>query len=1713
MTRFLTFTTVLLFHFLSFSQANGNEWINYNQEYYKFKVFSTGIHKLTYETLNAAGVNLSSVSPQQFQIFGKQKELPIYIVGGNDNSFDAGDYILFFGEKNDGWLDSLLYVDPVGIGNPGYSLYNDTIHYFFTWNSSGNNLRYQWYDDQNFGNVSNTTTYLISKAVLSNSGNYYDMKDANGYSSSSYFLNGEGWGSNQFNGVNGTTQTYNIATPSPYTGSDAPVTHFIGLSVSNSNATNTTSITGPNHNFAWLFGTSQLQLYYEEFQGYEQKRISLDIPTSLLVNGNTPVRYKILASSSYATDYQAVSYISLRYPKIPTLNNQNYGRYWVKNNTSATSSKIELAQAPLGNQGWIFVQGAQPKVIPATYVSADNYRFLLPNNTSGPEQEIIIANAASYINVNEISPVSSNNKFIRYTVDANDDKTILMIYHPSMESSSQRYADYRRSSDGGNFTVILADINQLSYQYGGGIDRHILSVRRFVQEITSNSNYIPQALYLLGKGIREANDLNGNTAGARKSSAYADLNFIPSFGYPSSDALITAGLGTTIWEPLVPTGRIAAKNDSELDLYLDKVKQHDAFNNPNLEEYTSENRDWQKHIIHFSGGGTTSEQNEFYYYLSGMEKTIEDSLYGGEVTTIRKMNSLPLDPVVISEVTDRISEGASILNFFGHASADGFEINVDEPSNWNNQGKYPLVIGNACYSGDIYHLSTSVSEKFVLTPQEGAIAFLSTVKTGFGFSLNYFTSELYRQLGYKNYRKSLGYLMKETIRTIRSNFTPNIYNETTCQQMALHGDPLLVINSHEKSEIEITEQSLYFEPQSFDLSLDSISVNLILTNIGKSVTDTFTVDFTRSYPNGVDSVYHFTVPKLHYKDTLTFKIPLDGSNAAGMNYISADVDLPSMIDEYENITNNQLKKNLFINVEGILPVYPYNYAVVPKDTVTVKASTINPLASWRSYRFELDTTDLYNSPEKRYAIISGYGGVKEVKYNQWLSANGASKPLTCTDSTVYFWRVSVDSSVLDWKEFSFQYIPNKNGWGQDHFFQFKNNNFYSLEYDRNSRQRIFDTVPQTIGAKIINKPATNEEYNGSFSALNGQSIEYGICTTTPSFHVTVLDPITLKPWQTYFNGQNPEHQFGNVNDGNGCRTRIESFFIFRQTTTQQLENFQNMLAQIPNGYYVIIHTGYRSDTTAWNNVTPSIFQTFTDIGATQVQSSNNKSFVLVFRKGDPGFVHEALSTETAREQLVFAVPITSVRTTGIEESTLIGPAQKWETVYWKHDSKENPSTDSCVLNIRYYYPNNNLAGTLTYQMPPKDSILNLNSIVNASLYPYLKLSVTYIDTSHLTPAQLDRWHVLYQPVPEAAIDGSDLYTWLPNKDTIAQGEKIQFAIDVKNISDYPMDSLLVHYWIEDVNRNKIPVSYPRQDSLRVLQTLRDTLEIETTQLSGTNILWMEVNPYLNSVLDQPEQYHFNNIISIPFQIGGDKINPILDVTFNGAHILNKDIISPKSEIIITLKDENPYLIMNDLSDTVKFGIYIIDPNGVQKRIPFIDAQGNQIMQVIPANSQNKRFKIIYNSNFTTDGIYTLLVQGTDKSNNLSGKTEYRIQFEVINESTITHLMNYPNPFSTSTRFVFTLTGSEVPDDIIIQIMTVTGKVVREITENELGAIRIGKNITEYAWDGKDEFGDQLANGVYLYRVLSRINGEEIKHRESGADKYFKKEFGKMYLIR
>lgn len=123
-------------------------------------------------------------------------------------------------------------------------------------------------------------------------------------------------------------------------------------------------------------------------------------------------------------------------------------------------------------------------------------------------------------------------------------------------------------------------------------------------------------------------------------------------------------------------------------------------------------------------------------------------------------------------------------------------------------------------------------------------------------------------------------------------------------------------------------------------------------------------------------------------------------------------------------------------------------------------------------------------------------------------------------------------------------------------------------------------------------------------------------------------------------------------------------------------------------------------------------------------------------------------------------------------------------------------------------------------------------------------------------------------------------------------------------------------------------------------------------------------------------------------------------------------------------------------------------------------------------------KIRYPLNELAEGNHTLSLKVWDVQNNSSSSV---IDFVVASQAelALTHILNYPNPFTTKTKFFIEHNQCCVSLKVMIQIYTITGKVVKSINKtinNE------GFRFEGIEWDGKDEYGDKLARGVYVYRV-------------------------------
>lgn len=112
------------------------------------------------------------------------------------------------------------------------------------------------------------------------------------------------------------------------------------------------------------------------------------------------------------------------------------------------------------------------------------------------------------------------------------------------------------------------------------------------------------------------------------------------------------------------------------------------------------------------------------------------------------------------------------------------------------------------------------------------------------------------------------------------------------------------------------------------------------------------------------------------------------------------------------------------------------------------------------------------------------------------------------------------------------------------------------------------------------------------------------------------------------------------------------------------------------------------------------------------------------------------------------------------------------------------------------------------------------------------------------------------------------------------------------------------------------------------------------------------------------------------------------------------------------------------------------------------------------------------------GLHTITFKAWDVYNN---PVTAEIQFIVAGDDTITltHVLNYPNPFVNYTEFWFTHNKPYEPLEVQVQVMTITGKIVW--TKNQIITTEgfLSKEIT---WNGKDDFGDSIGKGVYVYKL-------------------------------
>ena len=1652
------------------AQPYNNEWIDYSKTYYKFKIGVTGVYRITQSALPAA---LSNVPVEQLQLWRNGNQVPIY-TSNSSGVLPANGYIEFWGEKNDGTPDTSLFTNPTYQINKAVSLQTDTASFFLTVNTSAaQNLHYAPADNTIPSGVQPLASFWYTTRINFNNsfcrGRAYDIDGtASHYLYSCYYDLGEGFAnilSDPSAPVQGAFN--NLAITS---GTSATVSVGVAGVINTNRTVNVT-----------LNGNSAISQSLSAFNA------AIFSNTNVPINNNT-VNYSINKSTT-VNDQVAVSFIELSYNRQFDFGGQSSFAFALP--ATGQSTYLSIANFNSGGAAPVLYDITNGKRYAAATTSAPFGFYIQP---SGIARKLVLVSEAGGIATALTQSQFIQRNFVDYSQSGNQGN-YLIITQSSLRGGSTdqvaQYQQYRSSAAGGSYNAQIYDIDQLVDQFAFGIKKHPLSVKNFLRYANTKFSVKPQYAFIIGHGLKYADYYT-----YQSQPDVEQQNLVPTFGEPASDVLL-ASFGP---QPIasIPIGRLSAISPNEVSIYLTKVKEYEQAQQNNTQ--TIANKAWMKNIVQVCGSGSDYEETTFTGYLSNYQSIMQDTLYGGYVTNFNKTTSSAIVTPTNVLMNQLFASGLGLVTYFGHASSTTLAYNLNTPAEYKNPGKYPVFFVNGCDAGDYYAYNsgrlttiTALPEAWVITPGSGAIAFIASTSIGLDNYLDnqataFFTSADRAQYGQPFYQS----IMKAA-NTVSNAVTmyDTIPNYSNSASTVLQGDPALKLSTFPKPDFVVEQPQITVSPSFVSVADSSFHVKAYLYNIGKATGDSVLVQIERRYPDGSSGIIlSKNIKSVRYIDSVDINVPIIPTRDKGQNVITVTIDGNGRYDEISE-TNNSASQNVFIYQNELTPVYPYNLSIVHQQGIKLEASTADPLAPGQSYIMQMDTTTLFNSSFRiSKTVNASIGGIIEF-----------DPGISFTDSTVYYWRVApvpASGNNYDWNNSSFVYLANatSDGWNQSHLYQHLESGVSRIYIDSNSRQwkfgnnlfsltymhGMYNTSISGVSQsqiKINNNPASL--FANNYTGSNGGSIVF-----------SVHDPNSLN---ALFNQATPSivgsGNYGGFmgalipNNGSNQYTYDPSYngaayhnFEFSIGTAAQRDAARAFMDWIPKGYYVTARVYINPYDSIPNVYAPvwkddpvtgsgNLYQHFINAGFSTLDSFNRvRTWVFVYKKGDSAFTPITAMTNGSADIINGVTNPAGADSLAYITSPLYGPAKAWKTIEWRGSSLENPSADNVSIDVI----GSNASGAKTVITTLNSTQQNYDvSNISAATYPYLQLRMRNADSIYHTPYQLKYWRIFYNAVPEGGLAANIAYSGL---DTLAIGEPLNLSIAFKNVSKTAFtDSIIVNASITDAENIAHPLSLhklkplvPGDTAIINLNIPGDTsvipAPIGTFNLGGNNVLNIDVNPLATG---QPEQTHINNFLFKNVFVNTSNYNPLLDVTFDGLHLANNATIAPTPDILITLKGQSKYLLINDTS---MLTVQLLYPGQTitPQRINF---DGN-ILRFTPATQANGNIASAEFKPVLVDGQYQLIVSAKDKLGNPAGYGSYTVSFNVVRRPV---LQIWPNPVRDRFTIINGATGAS------FRIVSSSGQV---ILKGVLPSVNSSTNI------------NYLAPGVYFLQVNFNTGIQVVK---------------------
>lgn len=1306
------------------------------------------------------------------------------------------------------------------------------------------------------------------------------------------------------------------------------------------------------------------------------------------------------------------------------------------------------------NQGNVLLPFTNATLTDPVILNVSTNQLYTGIKTTNNVSFVVNANNAETLHLIDLSNSSTTllQNFSFKNINASSIKPYLIITNKQFSTAA---SDYKNYNDGKSLPSLISFTDDLYNEFYYGF-HHPLAIKNFLKWSFDKGNVKPNYLLLLGNGV-ELSKQN-----------LAD-DFVPTMGYPPSDNMLSSGLNGSVYEPGILTGRIPAKSNTEILNYLDKVKNYNNY----------PDSIWRKNLLHISGGRTNLENNAWSNFQSQFYNNAKSEKFGAIVSTIKKNVNDPITENQTARIIKETKQGLGLVSYFGHGASTATEISLGSPSDYSNKEKLTAYIINGCSTADVFIPSNSLAEQFILAKDVGGIAWIGTTSEGVASNLFSNTQEFYKNWFKTNYGMPISFGFQQGIKTI----SKNVDNLTLAhaRQYIYIGDPSLKFYAPLKPDFDIKNTNLFAGINNQNASMPTVLLKLKIQNLGMATADSVEIKITRLLADNSNIIIpKFKIKPIFNTDTIQISLSNVGINAAGNNKFILQVDPDNKIQELSK-NNNQAILDLFLPGNGINLIYPINKGIVSKTALTLLAEPDDLFTKEAEYLFELDTIKTFNSSFKKSSGIFKSGLLPKWQPN-----------VNFEEGKVYYWRAKLnlpDNKGGAWSTASFTYLSQiPDGLSISHKSQIDDVQLTNVTFDTNNGKfnfsnKLFVTTITTRGDDASN--ATERRIRAN------PNDQIAFRTEFDGLSMVAFDPVIFGKKFSY---PSPYNFTSGPNLVNGYTGQ----FFWDINDPIQVDSLVRYINQIPQNYWVLGLNGYNATINQLPNAAKQALQT---LGLSKINLIKaGEPYCFYTKKGAAigtaeEYTADYTSATPARSQLIASkkdLPYNMDNGSIITQK--IGPAKKWNNVTISFTKQTSDVINYSIIGI-------NPTGTENILQSSTSTTFDLSSI-DANQYPYIKIKNVVSDVTNQTFPDFKFWRVNYQPLSELTFNPEfkDIY----NAISIDEGDTARWELGISNLSNYESDPVNIIAKIIKADKNIISKNIGLVPKLAANTSTTIKFKKETLGFGGKNLIQLEFEK--SNTIDL---YAFNNTIKKEENIKKDNKEPLVNVTFDGKSIINGEIVSPQPHINISTIDENKFLLLND---TLHTEVYIKTQDATTyKRIYF---SSNQLKIKTSANANNKLDIEYLPSNAFDDGIYSLKVRSKDASGNYNLSSDYTIDFEVINKSEITQFYPYPNPFSSSMRFVFTLTGMKIPDDIKIIILTPTGKIVREIFKQELGSLRIGNNISDFSWDGTDQYGDKLANGVYFYKVIIKNNDDaQIGRRTTAGDNLFKKDIGKIYIMR